>query len=1154
MVRLACLPLSEGRRKNNQGFITCTAITGFSLLSLSVPLSVMAKKLASEKKTRKTVSKPCGLSLTDLPGTIAFTLDKKYCYVSFSPLHAQIMKKIWGVEIELGFNMLDYISRKLDRIKAKRNFDSALKGKHFSKTEQYGDPGHQRTTYQDHYGPVLNKSGRVVGLYVWVLDLTAHKRTESEAIQNNSILTSSLESIDHGILIVDKQARVIFRNQKFLDIWEFPPVLLQEKNDLKLLAYAQEQMANPQLVRQKIDFLYQNIELESTDHIELRDRRILRRYTRPHYLEKEIIGRVWSFRDVTHEFQQRKTLEEWKNRHQLIVSSFGRVVYDYDVNTGAIIWSGNISEILGYGGHEMGDINQWSEHIHIDDQPEAFRLLEEAQARAGKYETTYRFNTKHFGYRWLKDIGFFIADPDGKSVRMVGEMTDISQQIEADREIRHLASFPFHNPEVVFEIKPDGSLSYGNPAFFETIRRLGLKDHNAFVVAEADVRKMAGTPWKTTAELIVNGRTFNEKIFYLPEKNLIRVYAFDLTDRLEAERQKTDLEHTYQNLFESASDSIMLLDVEENPGKITSANPASATLYGYTLPELLSMNIKDLDVITSSNQITFEERTQLIAKEKRQIFEVTHKKKDGTIFPLEVIASRFDVSGKRLELVFMRDITSRKKNEEEIRMQYKFIESLSSASPNVIYVYDVDEQKYVYGNQRMAEAYGYSLDQLLQHGPSLILANLHPEDAIQATERMNTIFQAQDGEVLESRFRLKGKDGNWRTFHTRGAVLLRKSDGSVKQYIGTSIDISKQVEAEEALRESEQRFRALNEASFGGIGIHDMGKIIECNAGLSRLTGYSQEELIGMNGWDLIHPDDHAFVLEKVKSDYEIPYDVRGVRKDGSVYALEIVGKNIPYQGKEMRVTELRDITERVNITEKIKEQNIRLQSIAESLRFKNQQLDEFTQIVSHNLRAPAGNIVSLSNFLAEEKDPHEQAKIFDLLKLSGSNILTTLSELNEVLKIKQNKNIEKQLLRFADVYEKACQMLNAQITSTHATLSVNFSEVNEIEYPHIYLESIFLNLVSNSLKYYDPQRPLQIFIKTTWLEGRTCLEVTDTGLGINMERYGHQIFKMRKTFHNHPDSRGIGLFMIKNQIEAMGGKISITSTVGQGTTFRVIF
>src|SRR6185436_12208871 len=134
-------------------------------------------------------------------------------------------------------------------------------------------------------------------------------------------------------------------------------------------------------------------------------------------------------------------------------------------------------------------------------------------------------------------------------------------------------------------------------------------------------------------------------------------------------------------------------------------------------------------------------------------------------------------------------------------------------------------------------------------------------------------------------------------------------------------------------------------------------------------------------------------------------------------------------------------------------------------LKFKNEQLDEFTQIVSHNLRSPAGNIVSLVDFLEKPQGPDDKTEILSLLKESGEIILTTLSELNEVLKIKENRNIEKQDLLFDTVLQRVCNMLNAHITNTSAIIESDFSKAPKLWYPNIYLESILLNLLSNALR-----------------------------------------------------------------------------------------
>jgi diguanylate cyclase (GGDEF)-like protein/PAS domain S-box-containing protein len=125
---------------------------------------------------------------------------------------------------------------------------------------------------------------------------------------------------------------------------------------------------------------------------------------------------------------------------------------------------------------------------------------------------------------------------------------------------------------------------------------------------------------------------------------------------------------------------------------------------------------------------------------------------------------------------------------------------------------------------------------------------------------------------------------------------------------------------ENALRESEERFRLLHNASFGGISIHDQGVILDCNQGLSDLTGYSIDELVGMDGILLIAPEWRDFVVQRIREGYDQPYDAMGLRKDGSRYDLTIRGQNIPYKGRSVRVTELRDITERKQMEEQVRQ------------------------------------------------------------------------------------------------------------------------------------------------------------------------------------------------------------------------------------------
>jgi len=494
----------------------------------------------------------------------------------------------------------------------------------------------------------------------------------------------------------------------------------------------------------------------------------------------------------------------------------------------------------------------------------------------------------------------------------------------------------------------------------------------------------------------------------------------------------------------------------------------------------------------------------------------------------------------------MSDVSDRLAAMKTIEQSEKSYRQLFNSVGEAIHIQHIDGT-FVDVNETACLMYGYEKEELIGQKPEFIAApgknNLGNLDLLKSEallgrpQSFRWWGKKKTGEVFPAEVRL-----------TKGTYF---GDTVV---IATARDITEEMEAQQTLQESELRFRTLQEASFGGIGLHNKGYIVDCNQGLCDITGFTYDELIGSNGLDLIAPEYRELVMQKILAKEVNPYDVEGVRKNGTRYHLEIHGKNIPYREGLIRVTEFRDITDRKAAEAKIVEQNARLVVITENLKQKNEQLQEFTQIVSHNLRSPVGNILSLLNFIENAETEEERTEYIGLLKEAGASTLNTLQELNEVLQIKQNKNIERQRLEFELVFNNIRRMLSAKIAESNAEIICSFDGAPTIEYPHIYLESIMLNLVSNALKYASPGRKPVIRITTFSSDASISLVVADNGSGINMQRYGHQIFKLRKTFHKHPESRGIGLFMIKNQIEAMGGSIAAESIENEGSSFRIDF
>ncbi len=243
----------------------------------------------------------------------------------------------------------------------------------------------------------------------------------------------------------------------------------------------------------------------------------------------------------------------------------------------------------------------------------------------------------------------------------------------------------------------------------------------------------------------------------------------------------------------------------------------------------------------------------------------------------------------------------------------------------------------------------------------------------------------------------------------------------------------------------------------------------------------------------------------------------------------------------------------RKNASKLIDKEELQGELITE-LSVQNKQMNDFANITSHNLRSPSTNITSLISIIDEKSTIDDYKMIFEMLKKVSQNLNETLNHLMEILHIRRNKTLEIEQILFEEIFTKTTESLQGEIMVSHAEIKGDFSNAKEILYPRIYLESIFHNLVSNAIKYRHPERKPEIFVKTEIADNTIILTVKDNGLGIDLTKHGSKMFGMHKVFHNHPDAKGIGLFITKAQIESLNGKISVASEAGSGTAFTVTF
>lgn len=370
----------------------------------------------------------------------------------------------------------------------------------------------------------------------------------------------------------------------------------------------------------------------------------------------------------------------------------------------------------------------------------------------------------------------------------------------------------------------------------------------------------------------------------------------------------------------------------------------------------------------------------------------------------------------------------------------------------------------------------------------------------------------------------------------------------------TSSDITEKRQAEIALKESEDKFRTIIEYSFDAVVIIDENAIVKyVSPSITNLVGFEVEEMLGRNGFEFIHPDDVAEVQEKLSgviNNREENYaDYRTITKSGSYKWVEAKAKNM-LTNKHIQgmLVSLRDISQRKKM---IEEQT----ALTNELVKYNKDLQQFSFITSHNLRAPVANLMSLLSLYNRKNtaDPFNN-ELLNKFDDCTHQLNDTLNDLINVLVIRSKPDGSIEYIRFDEVTKQVRKNVDGLLREINGEIITDFSEAAGVEYNKVHLESIFINLISNAIKYSSPERKLQISITAMPTTEGVKLVFSDNGIGIDLARYGNRIFGLYQRFHSGKQGKGLGLYMIKSQIIASGGSIKVESEPGAGSSFIVHF
>ncbi len=238
--------------------------------------------------------------------------------------------------------------------------------------------------------------------------------------------------------------------------------------------------------------------------------------------------------------------------------------------------------------------------------------------------------------------------------------------------------------------------------------------------------------------------------------------------------------------------------------------------------------------------------------------------------------------------------------------------------------------------------------------------------------------------------------------------------------------------------------------------------------------------------------------------------------------------------------------------TDHLKRANEIIEQTNATLTVQKKQLQDFCNIISHNLRAPLINMSMLVEMITDNPNEDEKTLLLDKLNKATQNLSDIFNELVESIQIKEDNEIPSDTNDLNHITTKIVESLQGEVKKSNALITFDFSLAPYIYCPSSYIKSVLHNLISNSLKYKASDRVPEINIRSISNGDSIIISVSDNGLGIDLKEHQNNLFKIRKVFHSHPDAKGFGLFITKSQIDAMGGKIWVESTPNIGTTFYV--
>ncbi len=611
----------------------------------------------------------------------------------------------------------------------------------------------------------------------------------------------------------------------------------------------------------------------------------------------------------------------------------------------------------------------------------------------------------------------------------------------------------------------------------------------------------------------------------------------DVTERKQAQEKLRKTELQYKQIVETAQEGIWLIDEND---KTTFGNEKLCQILEYNKSEIIGKNLFEF-MGDEKNQISLKAIAERQAETSGHSDVKLISKSGKEVWTSISVDPFYDAQGNyNGSLAMVADITEKKALQELLDKSAKLAKIGS---------YELDLVK--------NELYWSPITKEIHELPEDFVPDVataidyykegSSRDAITAAVA-NTV---KNGMPFDMELQIVTAKGNELWIRVIGEAEYR--NGRCTRLYGSFQDINKlkiaEVETLKAFEEKNEIIESIDEAF---IALDRNWIVTHWNKKADRVLGKSRETVLYKNIWD-VYPDTvdtifwshyHGALADNIAHHFEAYYDGLDMWVDVSAYP-SARGLSIFFK----------DITERKKSENHLKELNQNLQKYANELLISNKGLEQFSYIISHNLRAPVANIMGLTQILNTEGNDAEMNNML-MKDLSGNveRLDDVIKDLNGILRVKSEINELKEPVFLTELLENIQSSIQNLIDKENVEIDITGIEVNDFFTLKTYMHSIFYNLISNSIKYRSPNLSPVIKIKSWAEDDKIMLTYQDNGRGIDLAKNKDQVFGLYKRFHPDIEGKGVGLFMIKTQVEVLGGTVSLQSEVDKGVEFKFQF